>query len=111
MANWLETFEKADIVLSASGDTTVIAAPGDGKYLAIDFIQYMARTAVDVQHKAGATNYGGLYPLDAKQGVTIENSMQNEHGVLTMPNNTAFVMNLSTSASVYGIVRYRIINK
>lgn len=108
---FIETFEKADIVLSAAGDTEVIPAPGYGEYIAIDFIQYMARTAVDVQHKAGATNYGGLYPLDAKQGVTIENSMQNEHGVLTMPDNTAFVMNLSTTASVYGIIRYRIINK
>lgn len=108
---YTESFEKADINISAAGDNTIIAAPGDGKYLAIDFLQFLPTTAVTVQYKTGATNYGGPWPLAALQAITVENATQNEHGILTMGNNAAFVMNLSTPAQVGGIVRYRIINK
>ncbi len=109
--NYIETLEKADINISSSGDNIIIAAPGDGKYLCIDFIQYLPTTAVTVQYKDGATNYGGPLPLDAKQAVTAENAMHNEHGIFTMSNNSAFVMNLGSAVQVGGIVRYRIFNK
>lgn len=109
--DYIETLEKADINISTSGDNTVIAAPGDGKYLAIDYIQYMVSGTVTVQHKAGATAYGGPYALTNGQSVTISNEIHNEHGILTMPNNTAFVMNLNGAVQTSGFIRYRIINK
>jgi hypothetical protein len=106
-----ETLEKADINISTSGDNTIIAAPDTGKYIAIDFIQFLPTSAVTVQFKDGSTNYGGPLPLDAKQALTTENAMKNEHGVFTMSDNSAFVINLSSGVQVGGIVRYRIINK
>jgi hypothetical protein len=109
--NYLETLEKADIAISTAGDNTIIAAPGDGKYIAIDFAQYLPQQAVNVQYKDGSTNYGGLLYLSANQGMTLENAMMNEHGVITLGNNSAFVMNLSGAVYVGGFVRYRIINK
>ena len=109
--NYIETLEKADINISTSGDNTIIAAPGAGKYLAIDFIQYMPTAACAIQLKDGATNWGGPLPLDGKQAVTIENSFKNEHGVITLSDNSAFVMSLGSAVQVGGFVRYRIINK
>ncbi len=111
MTIYIETLEKADINISGAGNNTIIAAPGDGKYLAIDFISLLPTTAVEVQFKDGATAYGGPLPLDAKQALTWENAMRNEHGVLTMSNNSAFVIALGAGVQVGGIVRYRIINK
>ncbi len=109
--NYLETLEKADISINSAGDNTVIAAPGAGKYLAIDYLQYMVNGSVTVQHKAGATAYGGSYVLTNGQSVTISNVMHNEHGVITMPDNTAFVINLSSPVQTSGFIRYRIFNK
>lgn len=109
--NYLETLEKADINIASAGDNTVIAAPGDGKYLVIDHINFIASSTVTVQFKDGTTAYGGSYSLVQGQSVVLENSMQNEHGVITMSNNAAFVMNLSGAVQVSGFIRYRIINK
>jgi hypothetical protein len=104
-----EDLKKADVNTSASGDTTIIAAPGNGKYLAIDHVHIFPASAVTVQFKDGATAYGGSYPLDAKQAITLENSMAHQKGVFTMSNNSAFVINLGGAVAVTGIVRYRII--
>lgn len=109
--NYLETLEKADISINTAGDNTVIAAPGDGKYLMIDFIALIPTTAVGVQFKDGSTNYGGALPLDAKQALVFENAMKNEHGVITLGNNSAFVINLDSGVQVGGFIRYRIFNK
>lgn len=106
-----ETEEKADINISSSGDNTIIAAPGDGKYLAIDFIAMMPTTAVSVQLKSGSTSYGGPYPLDAKQSFTIENAVHYQGGIIKCANNEAFVINLDSAVQLGGYCRYRIINK
>ena len=107
--NYLSNLQKADINISSSGDNIIIAAPTDGRYIAIDFISFFPTSAVTVQMKDGTTNYGGSLPLDAKQTVTWENAMENEHGVLTMGTNNAFTMNLSGNVQVSGICRYRLI--
>lgn len=111
MTIFLETLEKADLNTATSGDNTVIAAPGDGKYIAIDVINFVPAGAVTIQMKDGATNYGGLYSLAQNQGFVLDNSMQNEHGVITLSNNSAFVMSLGGAVQVSGFLRYRIINK
>lgn len=103
-----ENLRKADINISSSGDNTIIAAPStSGNYLAIDFLSLIPTTAVAVQFKDGSTSYGGPLPLDAKQAVTWENAMCNEHGVITLSPNSAFVINLGTAVQVGGLIRYR----
>ena len=101
--------QKADIDISSSGDNIIISAPGSGKYLAIDFIYIFPASAVTTQFKDGSTAYGGSLPLDAKQPVTLENTIQDQDGVLTMSNNSAFVINLNSAVAVTGLVRYRIV--
>lgn len=108
MATYLENLRKADIDISTSGDSIIIAAPTtSGNYLAIDFISLIPTTAVTVQFKSGSTNYGGALPLDAKQALTWENASKNEHGVITCAPNETFVINLSGNVQVGGLVRYR----
>ncbi len=103
-----ENLRKADINISSSGDNTIIAAPTvAGNYLAIDFISFMPTTAVTVQLKADSVAYGGPLPLDAKQPLTWENAIGNEHGILTMPPNVPFIINLDSAVQLGGIIRYR----
>lgn len=109
--DYQETLEKADINVATSGDNTIIAAPGAGKYIAIDFMAIVNTTAQSLQLKDGSTNYGGALPLGSLGAIVFENSIQNEHGVITLSDNSAFVISLGISAQVGGFVRYRIINK
>ena len=106
---YTEQLLKADIDISTSGDNTVISAPTDGRYIAIDFIAFLPTTAVTIQMKQDSTNYGGALPLDAKQAITWENASNNEHGIITLTPNTAFVINLSGNVQVGGIIRYRLV--
>ena len=66
---------KADIDISSSGDNTIIVAPTTRGFIVIDHINLLPTSAVTVQFKDGTTAYGGPYPLDAKQPMTLENSM------------------------------------
>ena len=100
---------KADINISASGDNTIISAPSTG-YIVIDFVTLLPTTAVTVQMKDGTTNYGGPFPLDAKQSFVFENTMHNEQGVITLSPGNGFVINLGSAVQVGGLVRYRVIN-
>lgn len=109
--NYIETLEKADVSISAAGDNVVIAAPGAGKYLAIDHINLVPNAAVTVQLKDGTTAYGGAYNFTANQGFVLENAIHNEHGVITLSDNSAFTINLGSAVQVSGFIRYRIINK
>lgn len=109
MSTFLEKLNKVDVNIATSGDNTLIAAPGDGYYLAIDFISILPTTAVAVQFKTGTTAYGGPLPLAALQALTWENSTQNQDGVITCGNNEAFKINLGGNVQVGGLIRYRII--
>lgn len=106
---YLEKLYKADINISTAGSSTIIAAPGDGHYLVIDFIAFMPTTAVSVQLVSGSTNYGGPLPLASLQALVFENSANNNDGVITCGNNEAFVINLASAVQVGGFCRYRII--
>jgi len=55
----LEDSLKANISFSTSGDQTIISAPGAGKYLAIDQINFIVAAAVTIQFIDGSTNFGG----------------------------------------------------
>ena len=111
MLIYAETLEKADIDISSSGDNTIISAPGAGKFIAIDFITFIPTSAVEVQLKDGSTDYGGPLPLDAKQALAWENTLNNDQGIITLSDDSAFVINLDAAVQVGGFVRYRIINK
>ena len=107
----IETERKADINTATSGDNTIIAAPGAGKYLAIDHMNFLPTSAVTIQIKDGTTAYGGPYPLDAKQAYTIENAMHLQGGVIKLSDNAAFVLNLGGAVQVGGFVRYRVVGE
>jgi len=103
-----ENLRNAVINTASSGDNTLIAAPSDG-YIAIDHINILPTTGVTVTFKSGSTAVSGPYPLDTKQAYTIENAMQNEHGVITCARGEAFVMNLGSAVQVGGFIRYRVV--
>lgn len=107
--NYQENLQHVSIDTLVSGDNTIIAAPGDGHYLAIDFLQVFVPAAVGVTFKHGTTAFNGKYSFQSGQNVTIENSMKNEHGVLTCGNNEAFVLNLDAALQCSGFMRYRIV--
>jgi len=97
---------KVAIALSASGDNTVIAAPSEG-YIAIEHINFIPTSSVTVTIKDGDLEY--VYPLDAKQAFTIENSIGSEKGIITCKPKTAFIINLSGAVAVGGMCRYQVI--
>jgi hypothetical protein len=107
--NYLENLNTVIIDTASAGNNTLIAAPGAGKYIAIDFISFFPTTANTIQLYSGAVEKSGPLPLDAKQTITWENAMQNEHGVITCGNNEAFIINLSGAVQLGGVIRYRIV--
>lgn len=115
MINYHETLENAAVSFSATGDNIVIAAPGAGKYLAIDFLQFVPSADVTITlyrgTSAAGTALSGAMPLKANQANTIENAIHNEHGILTCLDNQAFNMFSSGASTITGFCRYRIINK
>jgi len=118
--NFIETFETGAVSFSGTGDNTIIAAPGAGKYLAIDFLQFVPSADVTLTMWNGPstvsptnTNFAisGDMPFKANQPNTIENAVRNEHGILTCDDNQPFVIKSSGASTVTGFMRYRIINK
>jgi len=107
-AIYSEHLLKADINISSSGDNTIIVAPTDS-FIAIDHINLIPTSAVDLQLKDGTTAYGGAYPLDSKQGFTLENTLQIDKGIITLSRNTAFIINLGSAVQVSGFIRYRLV--
>lgn len=99
----------APIDFSASGDNTVVADPGDGRYIAVDFISFFPTTATTIQLKAGSRNLSGPLPLDAKQTITWENAMSNEHGLMKTLQGESLILNNSGAIQVGGMVCYRLV--
>ena len=108
MQEWINKLYKADISFSAGGDSTVIAAPGLGKRLAIDFLYLQTTGASNITLKDDTPAYGGVLPVAANGVVRLENNILNQDGVITLSPNLAFVVNSSASTQVSGFVRYRI---
>ena len=106
-----EKLQSLALSISTNGDNSVIAAPGEGQYLAIDFISFFPTTAVTVTMYSGTTALSGAMPLDAKQTITWENSSRNQDGVITCADNSAFIINLGGAIAVNGLIRYRIVGR
>lgn len=106
----VEDLKHIAINTSTSGDNTIIADPGDGKYIAIDFITLNpdggGQTLI---FKSGSIELC-RFALNDNQPLTFENAILHPKGILTMADSSAFVLNLGAATSVTGFARYRIIN-
>jgi hypothetical protein len=92
---------------STAGANTLIAAPGDGKFLAIDFIALNPDGgAQTVTITTGTATVA--FALNDNQPLTIENAIHDPEGIFTCSNNTAFTLTLGAATSVTGYVKYRI---
>lgn len=86
---------------------TIIAAPGAGKRLAIDFL------TLNPSGGANSITLGfGISPvfvLNDNQPLTFENAIHDPEGIMSFDDNQAFTIDLSAATLVEGFVRYRII--
>lgn len=123
---FIETFRTQVINVSGSGDNVLItpsagAMPtgwdNPGTYIAIDFISFVPGAGVTVTFNSGkATGEGtqtamsGPMALATAQTLTWENSMRNEHGVITLNPNQSFIITLNGAVQISGLIRYRLVN-
>lgn len=96
--------------IATSGSQEVIAAPGAGKRIAIDHINLIVTTAVNVTFYSGSTALSGTYPFDTKQAMVLENTTTDPEGVIACNDNEAFNITLGSAVQVSGFIRYRILN-
>lgn len=86
-------------VLSATGDTTIIAAPGSGLSIRLSSILLQLESSVSLVvllRQTNATNLKRFAPINIGDGLLIQYSRGTEF-VLTA--NTGLVLNLSTGTS------------
>ena len=103
--------DRARIDLSVAGDNTVIAAPGDGRHIAIDHLNFLCSGAANtIQLKEGADTVITEYAFDDNQAFAFDNANP-DLNTLEVRTNLAFVMNLSASAAVTGFVLYRVVGE
>ncbi len=104
---------KADInIATAASHTIIVALSGTSEYIVIDHINLNAAGTQTVQLKDGSTSYGGVYALSTDQSnLVLDNSYQNEDGVITLSSGSALVITLTQAVQVSGFVRYRIKNR
>lgn len=94
------------ISVSASGDTTVIAAPGAGRQIAISTIALHNPAATDntVILRAGTSAINGTgFVLTPQATWTVTHRLP-----LVLPANTAFVINLGAATQINGYVVYHL---
>jgi hypothetical protein len=107
-----ERRQNAVISISSSGDNTIITAPsGTSEYLAIDHVSIVPDSAVSVTFKSGSTSLSGAYSLSANQDLILDNSYQDQDGIIRCGVNEAFIISLGGAVQVSGFVKYRIINR
>ena len=93
---------------STSGDNEIIAAPGAGKQLYIDYLQLNPNGGGQTLIIKSASTEKCRWVLDDNQALTMEDSIHDPEGVITCAVNEAFNVNLSASTQVTGYVKYRI---
>lgn len=127
--NYQERLLKQDINFSTLGDNKVItinvgempaAWENSAVYIAIDYLNLVTSGATTLQLKDGASddanvatfpqaNYGGAYVFGGAAGISIENNLHNEHGIITLGPNHSFVINSTNAVQVGGFIRYRLL--
>ena len=102
-----EKLLNAVISISTSGSNEIIAAPSSG-YIVIEHINLIPTAASDVTFLSGTTELSGAYPFDAKQALVLENTYNDEDGIMKCANEEAFNITLGTATQTSGFVKYRI---
>lgn len=101
---------------TTSGDNTILAAPTDGSFYAIDFITLNPggganlTTLKNIQALADAVQ-NIVMDLNDNQPITFENAIHEPNGILRTKVNGAFVINLTAATRITGFMIYRIRNK
>ncbi len=108
---WAEDLKTAVISTSTIGDNTIISDPGDGYYIAVDFITLNPDGGAQTIGFKNCVPAGTTisFALNDNQPLTFENAIQHQKGVLTVNHSSAFVLNLGSGSAVSGFVRYRIV--
>ena len=92
------------VSVSSSGDSTIVAAPGAGKFIRVFSYGLIAGGTVNATWKSGSSARTGPLPL-------IVNSGSNEtdpNGLFDCGVNEALVLGLSSPVQVSGRVRYEV---
>ncbi len=87
----------------------IIAAPGAGKRLAIDFITLNPSGGANNVTLTGAI--APVFALNDNQPLTFENAIHDPEGVFHCDDNQAFSLTLSAATLVEGYLLYRIIGQ
>lgn len=97
------------INVSSSGDTTLIAAPGDGRRIAVSHVHAQAAAAMNVTLKSGSTAITGPMPQAAGGGWVTPPPTHTAQYWYICNNNEALVINLSAAVQLGGILWYDVI--
>ena len=97
----------------SAGVAVTIAAPGDGKHLEIDHIEFLPSGGANTLTFSGLDDGAGIsltlvYPLDDNQGFAYDN-VNNNGNTFTCLNNTALTITPSAATRVTGAILYRIV--
>lgn len=93
---------KAKIVATGSGDTTIISAVAD-KFIRVIALDLLTSARVDIKFKSGSTDLSGVYSLPKNGGKV---NPENRSGWMDCAENEAFIINLSGTAVVGGVIDY-----
>lgn len=94
--------------VAESGDNELIAAPGEGKFIHIDYLQLNPNGGGQTLiFKSGSTERL-RFVVDDNQPITMENAIHDPEGIITCAVNEAFNLNLSAATQVTGYIKYRI---
>lgn len=85
----------------------LVAAPGAGKRIAIDFITLNPSGGANTVTLTGTI--APAFVLNDNQPLTFENTIQDPEGILHCDDNGAFSLTLGSATLVEGFLTYRII--
>ena len=92
------------ISISASGDNTIIAAPGAGKHLAIYRLVLVVGSEIGVILKSGAAEKTGAMSM---RSIIIDF----DRTPLECGTNEAFIINLASAVATAGFVQHRTVTE
>ncbi len=96
------------IDLESSGANIIIAAPGVGKCIEIDHLDFLCSGGANtVKFTVGSSTQMAKYSFDDAQGYQWDFVSLDRNG-LKLADNTAFTMTLTAATPVEGLILYRI---
>lgn len=101
---------RARININTAGDNTIISAPGEGKYIAIDHLHFISSGGTNAIILKDGSDIIADYDFDDNQAFAFDNTNP-DLNTLQMSTNSAFIINISNSLKVTGFVLYRIVGE